>query len=140
MTEAEIINQMFLYGEATTVLLQWWVGISFGLIGVSYFAAKRINLFFVVVLLLLYVSFSIAVASFLANLLAWQEALASDLERLNSSSDISATLLLNLVQSPVTTWIFGAGVIGTFLGCISYVIFAFVQSRRKGELAFTRPG
>lgn len=133
MTEAEIAYQTFLYGEAMANMLQWWAGVSFGLIAVSYFAAKRINLFFVIVLLSLYILFSIGLVNTVVGIQRWQAALMADFAALESRSNFSEVFMSSTSGSPFQS-VFALAVLGTFLGCIAYVVYAYVHSRRKGQL------
>lgn len=133
MTEVEIAYQTFLYGEAMASMLQWWAGVSFGLIAVSYFAAKRINLFFVIVLLSLYILFSIGLVNTLVAIQGWQAALMADFAALESTSNFGAVFMSSTAGSPFRS-AFALAVLGTFLGCIAYVVYAYMHSRRKGQL------
>jgi len=129
VTEAEILYQWHLFDETLTTTLQWWAGISFGLIGLSHFAGKKLNLFLVVVLVVLYISFSFTMGWRIATFGVMQQQLLTDLERVGELSVTSRYLLSGQNQRPLFDVFYLLSVFGTFLGCIGYVIYAYLQGR-----------
>ena len=138
MTEAEILNQFNLSEERLWVLLQWWAGVSIGLIAVAHVSARRFNLALLSITLLIYVSYSIVIFSLLASLAVRMDAGVQDLRAL-SADELSITSRV-LTES----WGSGSGirlvtmslsVVGTFLAGVSYPIYCFFSERSKRRLA-----
>lgn len=61
MTEAEILADMAGHGDRIWAMLQYWTGVSFGLLVAAHFAADRLNKYALFILLLLYTAFTFSV-------------------------------------------------------------------------------
>ena len=61
MSEFEILDLMTKTEDQRFNLIQWWAGVTFGLIALSHFAGRKLNLFLVVLVVLLYVGFTLFV-------------------------------------------------------------------------------
>lgn len=133
MSEYEILYLTNLTEDQRFNLLQWWAGVTFAVIAVSHFARKELNLFFVALIVLLYVGFSLFVAPlFFANM-DQAARFRQDLQSLQESGAVLSAVSLdiisggpNLIQA---TGFYIAGV-GAFCGSISYVIYSYVKMRR----------
>jgi len=135
MSEFEILDLMTKTEDQRFNLIQWWAGVTFGLIALSHFAARKLNLFLVILVVLLYVGFTLFVGDlFFGNVtqavlhrqdLAAMQALGAPL------SEVSRQIIAEEPQ--VLRGIgFYLAVIGAFFGSISYLVYAFVRSGRDG--------
>ena len=131
MTESEIlILQVELLGLGWSIL-QTWLGATFAIVLAAHFAARTLNIYLVVGMLLMY---SIFAAAFLAqeiNLIARLELLADDLMALeNSNYSISASGLefVNRIRNGMLPILYKASMfVGTIGACI-YVIYCYRKS------------
>ena len=136
MSEFEILDLMAKTEDQRFNLIQWWTSVTFGVIVLSHFADRRLNLFLVVLVVLLYVGFTLFVGDLFFGNVA-QAAL--------HRQDLAAMQALGIPLSEVSRQIVGEdpqvlrgigfyfAVIGAFLGSISYLIYAFVRSGREGN-------
>lgn len=133
MSEYEILDLMTKTEDQRFNLIQWWASVTFGVIVLSHFAGRKLNLFLVILVVLLYVGFTLFVADlFFGNVT--QAAL--------HRQDLAAMQALGAPLSEVSRQIIGEdpqvlrgigfyfAVIGAFLGSISYLVYAFVRSDR----------
>jgi hypothetical protein len=136
MSEFEILDLMTKTEDQRFNLIQWWAGVTFGLIALSHFAGRKLNLFLVVLVVLLYVGFTLFVGDlFFGNLT--QAAL--------HRQDLAAMLAQGAPLSEVSRQIIGEdaqvlrgigfylAVIGAFVGSISYLVYSFVRLGRDGQ-------
>jgi hypothetical protein len=134
MSEYEILDLMTKTEDQRFNLIQWWASVTFGVIVLSHFAGRKLNLFLVILVVLLYVGFTLFVADlFFGNLT--QAALHRE--------DLAAMQALGMPLSEVSRQILGenpqvlrgigfyVAVIGAFVGSISYLVYAFVRSGRE---------
>jgi hypothetical protein len=134
MSEYEILDLMTKTEDQRFNLIQWWASVTFGVIVLSHFAGRKLNLFLVLLVVLLYVGFTLFVADlFFGNLT--QAALHRE--------DLAAMQALGMPLSEVSRQILGenpqvlrgigfyVAVIGAFVGSISYLVYAFVRSGRE---------
>lgn len=135
MSEFEILDLMTKTEDQRFNLIQWWAGVTFGLIALSHFASRKLNLFLVILVVLLYVGFTLFVGDlFFGNVT--QAAL--------HRQDLAAMQALGMPLSEVSRQIiaeepqvlrgigFYLAVIGAFLGSISYLVYAYVRSGSDG--------
>ena len=136
MSEFEILDLMTKTEDQRFNLIQWWTSVTFGVIVLSHFAGRKLNLFLVVLVVLLYVGFTLFVGDlFFGNVS--QAAL--------HRQDLAAMQSLGMPLSEVSRQIVGEdpqvlrgigfyfAVVGAFIGSISYLIYAFVRPGREGE-------
>jgi len=136
MSEFEILDLMTKTEDQRFNLIQWWTSVTFGVIVLSHFAGRKLNLFLVVLVVLLYVGFTLFVGDlFFGNVS--QAAL--------HRQDLAAMQALGMPLSEVSRQIVGEqpqvlrgigfyfAVVGAFIGSISYLIYAFVRLGRDGE-------
>ena len=132
MSEFEILDLMTKTEDQRFNLIQWWTSVTFGVIVLSHFAGRKLNLFLVVLVVLLYVGFTLFVGDlFFGNVS--QAAL--------HRQDLAAMQSLGAPLSEVSRQIIGEdpqvlrgigfyfAVIGAFVGSISYLVYAFVRLR-----------
>jgi hypothetical protein len=132
MTEDQVLGQWYLLMERWHFLLQWWAGVSFGVIAVAHFASKRLNLAIVLLILLVYVSQTANTLIFAIRLGGMTEGVTQELMRLSASGEISAIGQAWLQsQDPAwapLTYLLAPG--GLCLGCVAYLIYCYRRQRR----------
>jgi hypothetical protein len=131
MSEFEILDLMTKTEDQRFNLIQWWAGVTFGLIALSHFAGRKLNLFLVVLVVLLYVGFTLFVGDlFFGNVtqaalhredLAAMQALGAPLSEVSRQIVAEDPQLLRGIG-------FYFAVIGAFFGSISYLVYAFARS------------
>ena len=135
MSEYEILDILAKTEDQRFNLIQWWAGVTFGLIALSHFAGRKLNLFLVVLVVLLYVGFTLFVGDlFFGNVrqaaLHGQD-LAAMLAQGVPLSEVSRDIIAE--QPQVLRGIgFYLAVVGAFFGSICYLIYAFVRPARDG--------
>lgn len=135
MSEFEILDLMTKTEDQRFNLIQWWAGVTFGLIALSHFAGRKLNLFLVVLVVLLYVGFTLFVGDlFFGNVT----------QAVLHRQDLAAMQAQGVPLSEVSRQIIGEerqvlrgigfylAVVGAFVGSICYLIYAFVRSDRDG--------
>lgn len=132
MTEDQLLTEWHLLIESWFYLLQWWVGLSFGVVGVAHFAAKKLTLPAVVLILVVYVSHTLNSLFYLTKVDAITDGIAAELQLLLDMGEATQVARAWLEsQDPAWASIpyFAAGA-GVFVGSIAYLIMSYVQSRR----------
>ncbi len=131
MTESEIlILQVELVGLGWSIL-QTWLGATFAIVLAAHFAARTLNIYLVVGMLLMY---SIFAAAFLAqeiNIIARLELLADDLMALeNSNYSISASGLefVNRIRNGMLPILYKASMFVGTIGASIYVVYIYRKS------------
>jgi len=136
MTEYEILTLITLTEDQRFNLIQWWAGVTFGLIALSHFAGHKLNLFLVTLVVLLYIGFSMFVGQlFFANV-AQSELHRQDLaEMLALGRQLSAVSedIVSADRMVLQAIGFYLAVVGAFLGSICYVIYAYLRARADGR-------
>lgn len=135
MSEYEILDILAKTEDQRFNLIQWWAGVTFGLIALSHFAGRKLNLFLVVLVVLLYIGFTLFVGDlFFGNLTQAElhrEDLAAMLAQGMPLSEVSRNIIAE--QPQVLRGIgFYLAVVGAFFGSICYLIYAFVRPGRDG--------
>jgi len=131
MTESEMLILQVELVSLGWSILQTWLGATFAIVLAAHFAARTLNIYLVVGMLLMY---SVFAAAFLAQeitLIARLELLADDLMALeNSNYSISASGLefVNRVRNGMLPILYKASMfVGTIGACI-YVIHCYRKS------------
>jgi len=135
MTEAELLSQLNELGDSIWSLIQWWASISFGLLALTNFFGRQLKLAFVVVILALYVTFSLAISGNFLRLSDQLVGVISSLATLDANVGLSEAGKAALGEDrnfflTAGVW-FVISVIGTFLGTISYVIFGYLKAHKE---------
>jgi hypothetical protein len=132
MSEDQILSQWYLLTERWHFLLQWWAGISFGVIAVAHFAANRLNRPIVSLILLVYVSQTANTVLFAIRQSDLTGGIAQELVILRESGELSAVGTAWLEsQDPAwapLTYLMATG--GLFFGSIAYLIYRSMKQRR----------
>ena len=131
MTESELlILQVELLGLGWSVL-QTWLGATFAIVLAAHFAARTLNIYLVVGMLLMYLVFAAAFLTQEINIIARLELLADDLMALeNANYSISATGMefVNRMRNGTLPILYKASMfVGTIGACI-YVIYSYRKS------------
>ncbi len=136
MNEAQILELIYLAQGEQLSMLQWWGGTTFALLTVAHFARKNLNLFLVILIILLYVSFSVYGIIYSARGDDILSGLLEDIrfiqENTGQISAASEALLQEAYLDNVPFFFFYLSVIflpGMFFGTIGYVIYMYKKGR-----------
>ncbi len=130
MSEAEISYQISEYLNRLWTLQQWWASISIGVLVMAHLASKRLNLFFVLISLGLYTSYTLYMLQMSRANIQTVWALAADLEALIQSDVVNSNNAHNMVSirysNPFLYFLtFG----GTYLSVCAYLIYCYFKGR-----------
>jgi hypothetical protein len=132
MTEADIINQYNLITDRVYVILQWWASISFALVALSHFAAKKLSLALTLTVGALYVLLTCYVlGAFYRNatfLLSLQDDL-SEIHATGAGSNIADAIVRPL--NPLVGMSIGLSIVGLFFGSLGYLTFSYRKARAR---------
>ena len=136
MSESELLYQYGYNWEIMYTLLQWWLSVSIGLLAIARFFPKKLNLFLVVLLILLYVSFSIYSIGGVNMFFQQNLGVLEELRSLRADGSVSRAGELLLEQMEGIWPVFAASsyvvcVAGGFFGSIAF----FIYSYRRGRLS-----
>jgi hypothetical protein len=132
VSEAEILEQMFSIWDRYWVLAQWWTSVSFGLILVAFFAASRLSLMLLLVVIALYSGYSAWVYFLFDYNLEVAYALGADLLALESDGQVlsrGSKALLESNSYRYGEWIANLIVPATFFACVVYLVYSYTQER-----------
>ena len=134
MSEYELLDLAKQAENAVTALLQWWGGVSFGVVALAHFASKKLNTPLVVLVVTLYISFSAMSFTRIQANLSEYSGFLRDLAVLQENGVSLSPSTVERMQSigPVpwyNTLTFGVVLIGTFLGSICYLVYANYRER-----------
>jgi hypothetical protein len=136
LSEYEILDLANRAEDQVTAVLQWWGGISFGVLALGHFAARKLNGFLVTLIIMLYVGFSLMMfsrfsvngqeyASYMRDLVALQETGNSLSPAMEQRIELSYPWYSRLAFPVVA--------VGTFLGSICYITYAYLRERKSGN-------
>ena len=134
MSEAELLAEIQFLLERSNYLTQWWASMSLGLILLAHFGRKSLNLPIVIVILLVYVSFSINMWGQFQQALAPYDAFRSDLETLQAAGNTTNGTDAILSDRGVRPWhifTYPVSMFGLFLGSIFYLLYSYRQTRNR---------
>ena len=134
MSEAELLTEIQFLLERSNYLTQWWASMSLGLILVAHFGRKSLNLPVVIVLLFVYVSFSINMWGQFQLALAPYDAFRADLLVLQEAGNTTMGTDAILSDRGVRPWhaiTYPGSMAGLFLGSIFYLLYSYLQVRRR---------
>ena len=137
MSEYEILDLANQAENQVTAILQWWGGVSFGLLALGHFAAKKLNTSLVILVVVLYVSFSVMSAVRLSLNLQEYAGYFRDLTVLQENGiSLSPSTIQRIESGAQISWYaqltFGIVLFGTFLGSICYFGYANFRERKSG--------
>jgi hypothetical protein len=135
MTEAEAIYQISYFQELLFSVMQWWLGVSIGLLALGRFFSEKLNLFVLILLVAAYVMYTLFVVDNVRWIFENQASLVVHLENLRDGSGITAAGQAQIETSRRftfgETWGFTFSAAILFLGSISYLVYGYIQVRRK---------
>jgi hypothetical protein len=140
MTEAEILNQIAIFTDRSWNILQWWAGITTGVLLAAHFGSNSLNKRFVILIATIYSLFSIALAqSFLFNsfvLISGMESLANFVEQ------SEATVLSQFLVDNFGGWraivLVGSFVVA-YIGTIYYLMYSY-NSNKQHSTSYVESG
>lgn len=142
MTEAEIYEFINVHQGTLITLMQWWASVSFALVALAHFGRNNLNLFLVSIVLLLYVAFSLFASRIFMGQVNRITQLTGDLYSISGNvpdaSGISSYMLRHVGESDASNraryWSLLVALIGTFLGSVAYVIYAYQGTRKRRKM------
>lgn len=131
MSEAEILYQFTLFQDRTWETIQWWVSMSLGLVAVAHFGGKSLTKPLFILLLTLYISFTVFMATYV-NIS--QERMLASLEDLaalppDQLSFTSGTVLAGNTDSIIFSLSMTICLFGVFAGSIYFLYYTYKASR-----------
>ena len=143
MTEKEIVELYAYYGELYFSLMQWWLSVTVGMVGVAHFFAKKLNLPILTFLIGLYLAYSFYALSLAGINYGASQALISQLIELRALEGVTAVSeqLIATTNSPSSapSRVFFVCVVGGLFGSVIYVVAAYVNVRRSSNSSNARP-
>lgn len=136
MNESDVIEHLFSIYDRYWTIVQWWASVSFSLIIVAYFAADRLSKGIVATLISLYSLYSIWVYLLMAYNISIATALIADLELLRASKELMSQGALATLKYPFLahgTWLGTIAQLATFMACIGYLLYAYVQGIKNAD-------
>ena len=141
VTEAEIYEFISVHQGTLITLLQWWASVSFALVALAHFGRNSLNLFLVSIVLLLYVAFSLFAYGIFLDQVNRITQLLGDLSSISGNASDSSLISSYLLRSRGEVgstgdwarfyWPLYVALIGTFLGSVAYVIYAYRGNRKR---------
>lgn len=132
MTEAEAIEIMnFALGELLD-LIQWWASISIGLIALTHFWEKRLNLAIVISLAIAYTLFTVYAVD---NVLVFGTTMQAGFTQLTAMQDDGrlgpggAVLLASPFTGSLPTAVWALCTFGVYLGALTFLTLTYRRNR-----------
>ena len=133
MTEADIVFQYSEVVNRLWSLIQWWGGVSFGLIALAHLASEKLNGVLFLLVLSLYTAYSVLILSMLYLNGAMIGDFVGELNQLAATGEtlgIYATRLSEGSVLSIPMVILGLVVVGgTYIACIFYPIYIYKHQR-----------
>lgn len=133
MTTYEFLEIFALSKSQQISLLQWWASISFGLIALSHIGRKQLNLSLVILIVLLYIGFSLAMLAIFFDEIAISNKIVLLLKDMESTNEPGKEFIDFMNNKGFPLWgVFGLTIsfIGTFIGSIFYVLYAYKSNKK----------
>ncbi len=136
MSEYELVYLASEYINRTWQLLQFWASVSFGLLAVSYLAAKHLNLAMAVVLTLLYCSFTLFIMTMLGLNGEVVDGFITDLAALDSTDKGSALTsqgaqkIVTTSPGPLPMALIVSAFFGTFVSTLYFLWRSFLSTHK----------
>lgn len=137
MSEYEILDLYYSNQSQITLIMQWWVSVTFGLLAVGHFGAEKLNVFLLSLLVVLYSSFSFVMSGFFVEKSDTMRGYLGDLNALQQNGAALSPSTVEFVESGLQPipWlanlIFLIALGGMFLATIGYVIYAYLRERQS---------
>lgn len=135
MKEAEISYQISECLNRIWAIQQWWASVSIGVLIMAQLAMWRLNLFFILISLGLYTSYTLYILQMLRGNLHTVNALADDLEALVKIGVVNsnnASEMISVMDSNPFLFYLTFG--GTYLSICSYLIYNYRKARSDRPL------
>jgi hypothetical protein len=134
MSEFELLELVDLSLSRAWSHMQWWGGVSFGLIAVAHFAGKKLNLLYVAFLSVLYIAFSFYAYANLSLAVGLTGVYITTLESLVDTGELSeaGTAALRVYEDTgprVAGWI-QIAVFGLFIASLAFLFLTFWNLRK----------
>lgn len=135
ITEDRLIELVMMGSEAIGVVLQWWLGVTFGVLAVAYIAARRLNWLIVIVLSLLYSAHTyLTIDEIFMNTLVI-DVLYDEAVRLVESgehSGVAVQVISSIINQrlPLTNVSWPLTYFGAYFGCLAFLFYSFVRAKR----------
>lgn len=131
MTEFQIL---YLHSELVArlwTIVIWWASVSFGLLALAHFASEKLNLLSLIFLVILYVTVSVFVFNIQSIIFSTQATMFAELRSLNSAGKLSLIGQQAMQGTGKITYILHySAQLGTFIGCIAYLVYSFKKTHR----------
>lgn len=136
MSEDRLIELAMLAQDSFRSQLQWWLGVSIGVAALGHFIVRKLNLALLVLICVLYVTFTYLTLIQLSRFGAIYDGLLEDLARVSESGEVSVAAQRLLEQGlSAGSLVALLAFLGTFLGCLAFLVWSFVQARKKIQIS-----
>jgi hypothetical protein len=134
MTEYELIDILVHHTDTAVSLLQWWAGITLGILVGVHVIGKDLNGYITSLLIILYIAFTALISVMSSAHAERQQLLIRDLEQLQEQGITVSIFTQNAIESggpPSHVAILGAiGFWGLFLCAIGYVTYCYRKAKQ----------
>jgi hypothetical protein len=136
MTEYEIVSLLREHVAFMVSVLQWWVGITLGILVAVHVVGEELNGFIVSILIVLYAAFTAMLSGILASHSERADQIVVDLRILREQGmEVSQTVTMILDQQggappPLVVTLGTICFWGLFLSTIAYVIHRYIKIKR----------
>lgn len=134
MSDLVILDSIRSTFEVAWTQLQWWASVSFGIIALTHFADKKLNLVLVSFVSLIYLLFTIFVWTNTRFLIVMLSGYGQDLMALQNTGKVSAAtrLVINFFNkyASLNGLIIQFCVFATCIGTISYLVYTYRKNSR----------
>jgi hypothetical protein len=136
MTEYELADILAQHTETVISLLQWWAGITLGLLVGVHVIGKDLNGYIASLLIALYITFTALISAMASAHQERMRLLISDLGKLQEEG-VAVSLFsqhtIDIGGPPPYVVIFGAvGFYGLLLCAIGYVLYCYRKAKKAG--------
>ena len=136
LSEDRLIELAMLAQDSFRSQLQWWLGVSIGVAALGHFIVRKLNLALLVLICVLYVTFTYLTLIQLSRFGAIYDGLLEDLARVSESGEVSVAAQRLLEQGlSAGSLVALLAFLGTFLGCLAFLVWSFVQARKKIQIS-----
>ena len=135
MTEYELVDILMETRALFWSQLQFWTGVSFSYLAVSYMAGKHLNLLSVIVLTILYAAFTIQTVQLFFDTWSMSSDYIDDLEALSKQSGSMSKAAENWItrskDQTIRSIATSVAFYGTFIVSLVYLPLVFYKSSRS---------
>ena len=131
----DLLSQSHAYGESIADKIELWVGTSFGLIVMAYFAPDRLKLGIATLVIGIYVAFTSWVLSNIGADVDLSQAALSDAKDLAKTYQIGSQVLdYRLTEGGTGSGVSAAVfVVGLFTATVGYVVYTARETFKRGK-------